>query len=149
MLQSVLFAEYVVRPWDLSRDPDSDIHTLNYMLLKHMHLSSFTAKSEELREFRRGTEGRMYGTSCVERKNQRRRRERWESNRTTRTSFVYRAVSGLRSLLYVARSSEQMGRMLYGGTDATISKRNLLYNKHSQCRKLHSKCSQEHSMSYI
>lgn len=90
MLQDALFAEYVVRPWDRCRDPDSDIHTLNYVVLQRMPSSSFTAKSEELRECGRGKEGRMSGTRCAERKNQRRKRERWESKRTMGASFVYR-----------------------------------------------------------
>lgn len=70
-LQKVLFAEYVVRPWDLCRDLDMGIHTLKLYSPKAQPLVISTAKSEELREFRRGKKDRMCGAGCAERKNQR------------------------------------------------------------------------------
>lgn len=111
-LRNVLFVQCVVKPWDLCRDLDIHIHTLKLHGPKMHAFVIFTAKNEELRKFRSIKEDKVNGRGFVEREKEREKRD-GNKRKTKRTSFFIETVSGLRSLFYVEKSSEQMGQMLY------------------------------------
>lgn len=109
-LQNVLFAQCVVRCWDLGRDPDTHIHILKLHGPKMHAFVIFTAKSEELREFRSGREDGVSGRGFIEKKME--RGEMGKEKQRGHLLFI-ETVSELRSLFYVEKSSEQTGQMLY------------------------------------
>lgn len=141
------FAEHVVRPWDLCRDLDPGIHTLELYSPKTHPLVISTVKSEEPREFRRGKEDRMCEAGCAERKNQRGRkrgeRGRRKPTRTNRASLVYR--NSFWNEIFMLRN--QVDKWDKCNIEELISNRNWLHNKHPQCRKLHGKWLQAQAMS--